>query len=293
MEENNQQQNNRNNLKTVRTYLSDMADTVRENDISVIKVALAEQNRNERENVYREIEGSPMKKFWWFFGGVIILSVAVFGIYYFMNKKAQNNIPQTVAKEETLIAYDTNTSIDNYKDLAQKITAIKNETGSNNGSIKFISISSPNLVTKLPEKITTKELFSLLGFNAPLSFIRALEDSYMVGTYTDDKAHLFIILQVKDYSYAYAGMLDWEKTLLSDTLSLFELDTMESKLQLADSKWSDIIINNKDARVVMNENNKPMLYYLFNDKNNLIITDSESAIKEIEARLIIKNIKPL
>ncbi|NVN97070.1 hypothetical protein HXX01_02440, partial [Candidatus Nomurabacteria bacterium] len=269
------------------------ADTVRENEISVIKVALAEQNKNERENIYKQIEGTPMKKFWWFLGGTIILGVAIFGIYYFMNKKAQNNIPETLAKEETLISYDAVTSIDNFKDLSEKIVAIKNEAGSNQGSIKFISISSPNLVTKLQEKILTKELFSLLGFNAPASFIRALGDGYMIGTYTDEKPHLFIIFQVKDYNYAYAGMLEWEKTLLNDVLPLFELNTGENKLILADKKWSDLIINNKDTRVVMNENNKPMLYYLFNDKNSLIITDNENAIKEIISRLIIKNIKPL
>ena len=293
MDENNNQLNTKNNLKTVRTYLSDMADAVRENDISAIKIALAEQNRNERENVYREIEGTPMKKFWWFLGGIIILGVAVFGIYYFMNKKVQNNIPETLVKEETLISYDADTSIDSYKNLSEKIIAIKNETTGSKGSVKFISISSANLVTKLPEKISTKELFSFLGFNPPLSFVRALSDSYMVGTYTDERSHLFMIFQVNDYDYAYAGMLEWEKTLVNDALSLFGLDTNESKLQLSERKWSDIIINNKDVRVVMNENNKPMLYYLFNNKNSLIITDNENAIKEIISRLIIKNIKPL
>jgi hypothetical protein len=55
----------------------------------------------------------------------------------------------------------------------------------------------------------------------------------------------------------------------------------------------DIIINNKDARVLLNEDGKPILYYMFVDKNNLIITDSIDAIKEIVSRLMLKNIKPL
>lgn len=291
MDENNKQPNSGNNLKTVRTYLSDMADTVRQNEISVIKVALAEQNKNERENIYKQIEGTPVKKFWWFLGGVILIGTAIFGIYYLMNKKAQNNIPQTVTKEEALISYDALTSIDSTSGLLEKIVAIKNETGGNTGSIKFISIS--NIVNGIPEKIITKDLISNLRLGAPASLVRSLSDSFMIGTYTGDKPNLFIIFQAKDYNYAYAGMLEWEKTLANDAMPLFGLDTGENKLQLAERKWSDLIINNKDARVLINENNKPIFYYLFNDKNTLILTDDEAAIKEITARLIIKNIKPL
>lgn len=291
MDENNKQLNNQNNLKTVRTYLSDMADTVRENEISVIKVALAEQNKNERENIYRQIEGTPIKKFWWFFGGIVLIGVAIFGIYYLMNIKAQNDIPQTVAKEEALISYDTTTNIEGTSGILEKVASIKNEVGGSLGSVKNISIA--NTVNGISEKIITSSLVSSLDLSAPASLVRSLSPSFMLGTYTGNTPHLFIIFQVKDYSYAYAGMLEWEKTLANDVMPLFGLDTTENKLQLANRKWIDLIIDNKDTRVILNENNKPMLYYLFSDKNTLIITDNEMAIKEINARLIIKNIKPL
>jgi len=292
MDDNNKKPNSGGNIKTVRTYLSDMADTVRANEISVIKVALAEQNKNERENIYRQIEGTPVKKFWWFLGGIILIGVATLGIYYLINKKTENNIPQTVAKEETLISYDAITSVSDTTDLLGKITAIKNDSKTdNNGSIKFISLSKQTNGTI--EKISTKDLFSLLKFSAPSSLIRSLSDSYMIGTYMNDKPHIFLIFQVKDYSYTYAGMLEWEKTLANDLVYLFGIDTTENKLQLAERKWQDLILLNKDARVLNNENDKPILYYLFNDKNTLIIADDEASIKEIISRLITKNIKPL
>ena len=291
MDENNTQPNNNGNLKTVRTYLSDMADTVRQNQISVIKVALAEQNRNERENVYRQVETSPIKKVLWIIGGVILIGASIFGIYFLINKKAQDAVVP-VAKEETIISYDEVAPIDNTDNLVDKINIIKKDVSSSKvGNIKFITLSQN--INGVKEKVSVKNLFSLLNFSASPSLVRALSDSYMIGTYTTDKPHLFIILQVQDYNYAYAGMLDWESSLANNVMPLFQLDTNENKLQLNNRKWSDLIVENKDTRALLNENGKTILYYLFNNKDNLIITDDESTVKEIISKLIIKNIKPL
>ncbi len=290
MDENNKQPYSGGKIKTVRTYLSDMADTVRENEVSVIKVALAEQNKNERENIYRQVEGSNTKKTLWFIGGIVFIALAIFGVYYILNLKAQKDIPNQIVNEESIISYDKIVKIENTENLTDKLLAVKKEAGGTN-EIKYILLSKDTNGVK--EKISTKDLFSLLGFTAPSSLVRSLSDSYMVGTYTTEAPHLFMIFQTKDYSYSYAGMLEWEKTLANDLIPLFESDTKESKIQIGEKKWDDFIINNKDARTFTNESDKIILYYLFNDKNTLIIADNPDTIKEIISKLIIKNIKPL
>jgi len=296
MEEEKLNYNKKDGIKTVRTYMSDMADTVRDNEISVIKVALAEQNKHEREDLYRKVEGTPTKKVFWFLGGIILVAIAISGTYFIIQQKAKQDIPEQITKEETLISYDeiSSISVTDPDELTNKINEVKKETGATgkNNNIKFISLSQE--VNDLQEKIPTQELFLDLGFTAPSSLVRSLSDSYMIGTYANNmQNNLFIIFQTKDYEYAYTGMLEWEKTLASDMLPLFELDTKESKIKISDRKWSDIIINNKDVRVLVNEDGKPILYYLFTDKSSLIIANDESTIKEIVAKLILKNIKPL
>lgn len=292
MEENNQQPNNGEGLKTVRTYLSDMADTVRANEISVIKVALAEQNKHEREDIYKKIEGSPAKKTFWFIGGLLLIAVAIFGVYYILKQKAIENTVVEVVKEESIISYDANSFVDatSTKNLVEKVNALKKDESipDKDNSIRLISITKD--ANGVKEKLGVSEIFSGMNFSAPSSLIRSLSPSYMIGMYNKK---LFLIFQTKDYEYTYAGMLEWEKTMARDMLSLFELNTKESVLQLSTRQWKDIIINNKDARVLLNENDVPILYYMFNDKSNLIIADNEDTIKEIVARLIIKNIKPL
>lgn len=295
MEENNKQPNNGGNIKTVRTYLSDMADTVRNNEISVIKVALAEQNKHEREDIYRKIEGSPTKKIFWAIGGIILVAGAIYGTYFILKQKSLQNIPEQITREKTLLSYDEIYSIDatNINELADKINIAKKELNipNNFGSIKYFSLSKE--LNDIKEKIPVSEFFSAMGFGASSSLVLSLSDSYMVGTYTSNIPYLFLIFQIKNYEYSYAGMLDWERTLASDMFYLFELDTTESKLKLSSRKWKDIIINNKDVRVLLNENGKEILYYLFADKKNILITDSEETIKEIISRLVLNNIKPL
>ena len=300
MDEKDKQPQNNGNLKTVRTYLSDMADTVRANEISVIKVALAEQNKHEREDLYRKAEGTPLSKILWIIGGIILIIGAITGIYFIMQKKAKDNIPQQITKEETLISYDEiyNLDLAEGDNIIDKIVAAQKEvnTSGKDNSIKFISIS--NEIAGVKEKIPVKEFFQRIQSEVPSSLIRSLSDSYMIGTYkkdstSNDKASLFIIFQVSDYSYAYAGMLEWEKTMAGEMYDLFGLKTNQNRLQINQEPFKDVIMWNKDARILYNENGTPILYYLFTDKNNLIITDNSDAIKEIMARLVIKNIKPL
>jgi site-specific DNA-adenine methylase len=301
MDENKSQLNNKGNLKNLRTYQTDMADSVRTNEISVIKVALAEQNKHEREDLYRKIEGTPTKKIFWVIGGLIIIGGALYGSYYFMNKKVENNIPIQTVKEESIISYDETVEIilNPSDDLINKIH-MTFQSGKD-GAITYLPIREN--INGLNEKINVAEIFTKLKFTAPSSLVRSLSDSYMAGILTknisnnpdhiENKPNLFFIFQSTDYEYTYAGMLDWEKTLASDAYELFNLVTTENKLKLSERLWRDIVINNKDARVLYNEDNKPILYYIFIDKKNLVLTDNYETIKEIISRLLIKNIKPL
>ncbi len=305
MDENDKKLNSKTNLKTLRTYMSDMADTVRSNDISVIKVALAEQNKHEREDLYRKVEGSSSKKAFWIIGGIILIGAAIYGSYFIFKQKAKNDAPQPMQKIESIISYDeiTNVDLTGAENLNDKLISIKKEIikSNKNGLIKYIPITKETMGVK--EKVLVSKLFSLMETTAPSSLVRSLSDSYMMGVYiknpsasieTDDgKPNLFMILETNDYDFSYAGMLEWEKTIAGDMFNLFEFKTNDNKTELGKKQFKDIIIDNKDARVLYSEDNKPLLYYIFTNKSKIIITDSQDAIREILGRLIIKNIKPL
>ena len=64
-----------NSNKVLRTFSSDMAEAVRENEMSVIKIALAEKERREQEDLYKKAKGTKLSRFLFVFLGLIIISV--------------------------------------------------------------------------------------------------------------------------------------------------------------------------------------------------------------------------
>ncbi len=72
--------------KALRTYTSDMADAIRQNEVSVIKIALAEKEKREQENIYKQAEGTKTSKIFFVIGGIILISVGLVGSYYLFQK---------------------------------------------------------------------------------------------------------------------------------------------------------------------------------------------------------------
>jgi len=62
MEEKEKKPNYNRDSKVLRTYTSDMADAIRTDEVSVIKIALAEKEKRDREAMYQKAEGTKTSK---------------------------------------------------------------------------------------------------------------------------------------------------------------------------------------------------------------------------------------
>ncbi|MEA3399581.1 MAG: hypothetical protein U9R00_03690, partial [Patescibacteria group bacterium] len=96
----------------------------------------------------------------------------------------------------------------------------------------------------------------------------------------------------KDYGSSLAGVSEWEKTMLSNLYPIFGIN-ISGKENLLTKPFEDIIISNRDARVLTDDEGNNLLYYSFINNNIFVITDNKETIDEILSRLIIQNIKPL
>lgn len=285
-------------VKNIHTYVSDMADAVRQNEASVIKIALAEKEKKEQEEIYKQTETTSSSKFLYIVGGVILIFVACLFVYFVINKKEKESLElPTTNKIETIISYDDSVTIDtsnfiSKKEITDSLT-IETSKINNLKIIKYISLKKKN--NNVYEPISSSDLISILKLNIPSPLKRSMNEDYMVGTYFNKSSNinnLFIIFSIKDYNLAYASMLEWEKLILEDTFDIFNIKLSENEY-LLEKSWEDIVINNKDARVLYNRNGEGVLYYIFIDKNNLLLTKDKDAIKEINARLITKTILPI
>ncbi len=297
MEENKTQLNSEKDIKTLRTYTSDMADVIRTNEVSVIKIALAEKDKREREEIYKEAEGTNTSKIFLIIGGVILIAAALFGSYFLIQKKKAEETPVSITKDiDTFIAYDSHENIDitNSKNISEISNTIKQSSLAGPGLVK--ALFPIKKINGLSEIITSNNFLSLIGARAPGALTRSLSDKYLVGKYSNmnvgalnSESTIFLIFQTTDYSLAYASMLDWEKNMLSDLYILFNINIPESNSELFEKEWKDIIVNNKDARVLYGESGEGILYYTFVNKNNFVITNNIETLREIITRLITKN----
>lgn len=284
-------------IKNIHTYTSDMADAIRQNEASVIKIALAEKEKREQEAIYKEAEGTGASKFLLFLGGIILILGAVVGSYFLFKKSNDTVSPQQVLKEkESIISYDQRVSVDvtekkSQTDLFDSIKTDVEKVGKPK-SIKEIVLTQKT--DTVAEPLAIDEFLSLMGTEAPSSLVRNLDSDYMIGTYTaEDRPHLFLIFKIKDYNQAYASMLAWEKTMLHDLFIVFGIDVSNDSDTIFEKPWRDVIIDNKDARILYRRDGSDILYYIFPNKDTFIITDSQEAIKEITTRLLAKETKPL
>jgi hypothetical protein len=292
MDENKTQINN-DRIKSLRTYTSDMADAVRTDEASVIKIALAEKEKRERQGTYIEKEETNKSKIFLITGAVILIMGAFF-IFYFLSQNKEGEVVVIKKDIETFISYDSKSIIDvtNVTDGRELSSTIEKDNEIDFGLIKaiFLNKKTDGVITEL----SSEDFISIIGTSMPESLIRSLSKNYLLGKYSEavglneiKKINTFLILETKDYNQTYASMLEWEPNMLKDLFTLFNLETSDKSI--FEKSWSDLIIDNKDARVLSNINNENILYYIFINKNYLIVTDNIKAIKEISDRLNIKN----
>ncbi len=303
MDENNKTPHNKvvAGIKTVRTFSSDMAEAVRDNEMSVMKVALAEQKKKENDEVVEKSKGTPLTKALWVGGGIALVVLGI-GAYYLVvqikNPSTVTNTP-VITQHVALVPYDQKVDLDitNIVSSTEVMSLVKEQVAKSikaNG-LRYITLNRK--VENISRPVTSKEFVRAIESTIPTNLSISLADTYMVGTYLpegeNERSHLFLLFETKDYNTAYASLLVWEHTMLDDLFTMFDIDVAGDNKELFGKPWKDQVINNKDARVLYGTEGEPILYYLFLDKNHFIITDSAETIREVTTRMITKNIKPL
>lgn len=291
-------------LQRIHTYQGDLTSAIKDDSFSMIKVALAEKKRQERQGGQMQLEESNSKKP--LLIGVIVISVIVVLalIYFFVIILVpKNNTPTENTAQPTSLLYTENyssISVDQ-RDSDDITRLIKRELGAEQdlGSMKSIFlISGTGTSTR---EITTGEFLKGLGTSASDSLIRSLGSQFLLGIYYFNPEDFFFLVKVNSYDTAFAGMLQWEPDIENDigNILITRKPTLPVNLSATTTAstttpvgplysgriWVDRVIDNKDARVLVDTDGNPAMLYTFLDKNTLVISSSDKALKEISFRL--------
>jgi hypothetical protein len=203
--------------------------------------------------------------------GTLLLILGVITIGSIIYIKSTDTV-ETVAEVKTLIPYSKAKSLmiasSTRKDFITSVLNEKRDFSSTINTALYLNTGSISDVTT----ILTPQIPSILA--------RSLSNTYMMGIYAYDTNEPFIILTGTDFGLSYAGMLQWEKTILLDIGELFGINPATAK----NYTFEDEVVKNKDLRVIKNPDRKTIFLYTFLDRNTILITTNESVMSAILAK---------
>lgn len=293
---------NEGEVHNIRTYQSDIADTIRNDNVSMIKVALSEKKRQERRGTLDTALEDSKKNLYIVIGaivGFVVIAGFVAG-YIFLQSQNVEPIEGEVQQKVQPLLYTETTSVlnidqINISDLSRIIEKDK-EAVMELGDMKAIVLTTGSSTQE--RQLTSTEFFQALNARIPDSLGRAFGSNFLLGVYAFTPREMFAVFQISSYDAAFAGMLEWEPNIESDIGDIFmnkkdrikrDLNTISQENSpfgiLSQRKFVDRLLSNKDARVLIDADNKDFMLYTFLDKETLVIATSEKSLKEVIFRL--------
>ncbi len=268
-------------IKSVETYTDDMVKVLESDKGSTIKKIIQEEEERERQK--KNLSPESLRNRIFMIAGMVLLVLALGAMVFatFLGEKA--GIVPLQAPFGTAIFVDKN-SFNETKDLSAKDTSSLLNAKISEADVKAGGIEGIFL-TNNGRNISFGNLNSILKWGFPSSGVSSITD-FLIGVYngTSGKDPL-VLLKVSSLDDIFGSMRAWEGTMLSDLSGMFGINITAENKYLLTENFQDGIIENKNARVLYDNNGNIVLMYVFADDNSVIITNGISAVDEVLSRL--------
>lgn len=292
----------------IETFQGDVQTYVRENKVSAVTVAAAEQARLAEQAAPIAV-GEPQQitvRTAMILGGFVLIGAALGALGYVYI--AQRTLPAAQNPVAPFIAVDQTTPValaagNTHNDIMQALVGAKDSTKLSVGLVAQLVPTVASTSGEAP--IAAQDFFAVLTPNMPAQLLRSLQPNFLLGVHSFDTNQPFIMLSVDSYEQGYAGMLAWEATMQSDLSPLFDY-TPPQRIQTSvtasvgsstlasstaavpsviPSAFVDTIIENHDARAIENSSGDSVLLWTFLDRSTILIAVNSNTVKEVISRL--------
>lgn len=306
-------------IDPLQTYKSDIEKVV-EGGVSVVSIAAAEARRQDEQGRAAPSAAASSERGVWFslsliIGGVLLLAIAGGIIAYILTRPA--TVPVVQAPTAPFISVDESAAVSvpagaSRMQLMQALQSARQQVALSLGLIEWLYVMHPAAAQGAAgEAVNTRELLSTLAPAIPDNLLRSVSLTYLLGVHSFDENQPFLILQVDSYETAYAGMLAWERTMQDDLAPLFTrtpspvIQNAPAPASAATSTasttpaatstppvqafvpagFTDQVVENHDARVILDKDGNILLLWTFLGRNTVVITTNEYTLREIISRL--------
>jgi len=222
-----------------------------------IEVKRLETERKEKERLLLK-SVRPRKKHSRLSGQVVVFSVALIliglasvGIFTLFLKSPDVPAPPQIPSFIFTDAQREISATDLAGDVRSQLHEEKNQVAVSSGSIEmlFFTRGTPPNASLLP----ADEFIALLNTRVPSQLIRSLASEFTFGFHAIGTTEPFLILKTRSFNIAFAGMLEWEKSMNEDLAPLFGpvVSVPPATFQSPQAfSFTDKVIRNKDVRVL-------------------------------------------
>ena len=296
-------------IPPLQTYRGDIESVIQNTNASTVSIAAAEAARRSQEPVEKPaqpVDWKNLLKRAGMVGGGVLLLVITVGIIYFVYDRLNATVPIPEDAPAPFIQVDSTMPIALPPGGLLRTTlmeALESARQNNTLSLGLMGRMTLFETTQTAEGLEYTPLalerwLPVLAPNLPPELLRTLTGTHVLGVHTYDGTQAFLLLETDSYEGAFAAILAWERTMRGDLLPLFNREprpripeegvttsSVGSVPQLLQTGFSDKILENRDARVVLNTSGDLLLLWAPLGPNLFVITTNEYTLREIISRL--------
>lgn len=303
-------------VHAVETYTTDINRVVQSGGVSTVSIAAAESERRSKATKNEAIapanlapQGNGSRwRIVLIIGGVLLIFSAI-GIAAVVLLRAAPQTTTTTAVQAPFMNVDQVTNVlttaaDTRDALMTNLEAAREQVSLAVGLVAQLYVGIASTTSAMSDELSPQQLLSTLAPDIPQDLLRTIKPQYLLGVHSYDENQSFLVLQVDSYQQAYAGMLAWEPTVQQELSPLFTRkpslhvpsdsasSTASSSPAFLQTGFIDKVVENHDARAIVNPAGDLLLLWTFLDRNTLVITTNEYTLREIIRRLNTSSLVP-
>lgn len=265
-----------NDIPPIRTFQSDIAQALKEQKGSVIKIAVQEQQKKQDQELY--IEEQKKSNVYFLVGGILffILAIGLGGYYYLTVLPTQKENAQinTLTQKRNFISGDhvTPVVVTDINNLPMILEKQEQALSLPVGAIEQLLLTYKD-TAGVSTIVPLEDIFTQFRVSSPNEFLYSLvPNTYLFGVYQTTSENRFLLLKTKVFSNTFSHMLDWEETL-AENLALFLKIPLDPQIRIV---FKDVIIKNEDVRVGYAKDKEVIAYTFFGHKKELLLITKDT-----------------
>jgi len=266
----------------VETFVGDMAGVIEgDKEGGLVKKIIHGEEEREQEKENLSPESKKNKVF--MFIGFLLIFLALAVVSFLVYKNRPNTIPVSGELGFTPLVFSEHSAfleVSGFK-KDEVVKTVLNEISKNivrDGGVEGIYLTENKQVVGLRRFITL-----ISASFVPSDNIAFVNDNFLMGVVKNKG--FFMLLKMRSPTDIFDSLRAWEPNLLSDLRGFLGVNINGGTNYLLTKSFEDGFIQNKNARILYDQNGNIVLMYIFADNNSVIVTGSEQAADEIILRL--------